>query len=360
MNGSRAWVEKDFYEVLGVSETASADEIKRAYKKLATTHHPDRNPGDKAAEERMKDVSEAYGVLKDAEKRTEYDNVRRMARGGFGTGGFSSTGGFQGGIDLNDLFGGIFGGGRARAAPRRGADLQTSVRLSFEDAFHGVTLPVRVRREVSCSACAGSGDASGRATTCGTCGGAGAVAESQGMFAVSRTCPACGGTGRTVTDPCKTCRGSGLEARADEVKVKIPAGIADGARIRVRGRGGAVAGGPTGDLYVNVSVEKHPLFGRKGHDLTLTMPVSYPAAALGAKVSVPTMDAPVTLKIPAGTQPGKTFRVRGRGVTAARGPGDLLVTVQVAVPTKISKQERTLLEELAQLNGAAAEGGSDG
>jgi molecular chaperone DnaJ len=361
MNGSRAWFEKDFYKVLGVGENASADELKRAFKKLAREHHPDRNPGNSEAEERMKDISEAHEVLSDPKKREEYDQIRRMSRSGYAPGGGGRQGNvrFEEGIpfDLGDLFGGVFGGGRRGSAreARRGPDLETSVRLSFEDAARGATVPVRVKRDAPCSACGGSGDRSGLAHPCPTCGGSGMTAESQGMFSFARTCPTCGGSGRHVQDPCPVCRATGIEHRTETVKVKIPAGISDGARIRVRNRGGAVAGGQTGDLYVIVHVERDPVFGRAGADLTVDVPVSYSEAVLGTKVTVPTLEEPVTVKIPAGTESGKVFRVRGRGIAKPKGGrGDLLATVRVHVPKKVSKEERGLLEKLAELDGDAA------
>jgi len=361
MNGSRVWFEKDFYSVLGVPENADAEEIKRAYKKLARQYHPDKNPGNKEAEEKMKDVSEANAVLSDPKKREEYDNIRRMSRAGYapGGGGWQQAGGFEGGIpfDLGDLFGGIFGGAgrRGGGAARRGADLETSVRISFGDAARGATVPVKIRRDAPCHVCGGSGDKSGAARPCPTCGGRGTVAESQGLFSFARPCPTCGGSGRQIADPCTNCKGSGVEHRTEQVKVKIPAGISDGARIRVRGRGGAVQGGQTGDLYVVVGVESHPIFGRAGADLTIEVPISYSEAVLGAKVTVPTLDEPVTLKVPAGTESGKVFRVRGRGIARTKGgTGDLLVTAHVKVPKKVSKEERELIEKLASLNGDPA------
>ena len=363
MNGSRAWLEKDFYKVLGVSETASADEIKRAYRKLARKHHPDANAGDKTAEERFKEVSEAADVLSDPKKREEYDNVRRMAASGFRGfgGGAGGPGGFGGGVrfqdaefDLGDLFGGafgdIFGGGRGRGGPRRGEDLETEARLSFEDAVEGATVPVRLTRNAPCATCGGSGAEPGTSVeTCPQCGGAGTVGENQGLFSFVRACPRCGGAGRIVTHPCKTCRGSGTQRKREEIKVRIPAGVRDGARIRVRGRGQAGgAGGQPGDLYVVVRVAPHQTFGRSGDDLTLELPVTITEAALGAQVKAPTLEEPVTLKIPAGTQPGQVLRVRGRGAPRARGSGrgDLLVTIKVVVPKKVSREERELLEQL--------------
>ena len=372
MNGSRAWLEKDFYKVLEVPETASAEEIKRAFRKLARLYHPDKNPDDKKAEEKMKEISEASDVLSDPKKRAEYDEVRKMAKSGFGAGGFPG-GGFPGGNfqyggnvrveDLGDLlgdaFGGLFGGragGRAQArGQQRGQDLETEIRISFEDAIEGATIPIKITRDAPCETCRGSGAEPGTPIeTCPQCGGAGTVGDNQGVFSFVRACPRCGGSGRIVTQPCHTCRGSGTQRRKEEIKVRTPAGVHDGARIRVRGRGGASGGsGTAGDLYVVVRVAPHPIFGRQGDDLTLTLPITFTEAALGAQVKVPTLDAPVTLKIPAGTQHGKTFRVRGRGAPKRKGGnGDLLVTVQVQVPEKLSKKERDVLEQFAETHRA--------
>ena len=364
MNGNRAWFEKDFYKVLGVPETAGADEIKKAFRKLARQYHPDRNPGDKAAEEKMKEISEASDVLSDPKKRAEYDQVRQMARSGFGAGGFGGGGGnpfgFGGNVrveDLGDLggvfgdlFGGRMGGARSRG-PVRGDDLETEVRVRFEDAVDGATIPIKLTRNAPCETCAGSGAEPGTSIeTCSQCGGAGTVGDNQGLFSFVRACPRCGGAGRIVTTPCHTCRGSGTQRRKEEIKVRIPAGVRDGARIRVRGRGATAGpGGQPGDLYVVVHVDRHPLFGRKGEDLTLTLPITFTEAALGAQVKVPTLEAPVTLKIPAGTQNGKTFRVKGRGAPKRKGgSGDLLVTAQVVVPEKLNKKEREMLEQFAE------------
>lgn len=356
MNGSRAWFEKDFYKVLGVSESAGTDEIKRAYRKLARTYHPDRNPGDRQAEERMKEISEASDVLSDPKKRAEYDQMRRMAAGGFhrfGPAGvrFEDLGFDLGDVFGGDVFGGIFGGRRARG-PGRGEDLETEVRVSFEDSIEGATVAVRVSRDAACASCGGSGVEPGsRVESCASCGGSGTTGENQGLFSFVRPCNRCGGSGRIVTAPCRACGGRGSELRAEEIKVRVPAGVSDGARIRARGRGAAgPRGGPAGDLYVVVRVAPHPLFGRRNSDLILTLPITFPEAALGAKVKVPTLDGAVTLKIPAGTQPGRTFRIKGRGAPRARGGGrgDLLVTVQVAVPEKMSSKERELLERFAE------------
>jgi molecular chaperone DnaJ len=370
LNGSRAWFEKDFYKVLGVAETASADEIKKAFRTLARQYHPDKNPDDKKAEERMKEISEASDVLSDPKKRAEYDEVRRMAKSGYGTGGFGGGGGFPGGFpyggnvrvedlgDLGDLFGGLFGartGARGRPrGPERGADLETEIRVSFEDAIDGATVPIKITRDAPCETCGGSGAEPGTAIeTCPQCGGAGTVGDNQGVFSFVRACPRCGGAGRIVTQPCHTCRGSGTRRRKEEIKVRIPAGVHDGARIRVRGRGAASGGSAAGDLYVVVRVAPHPIFGRQGDDLTLTLPITFSEAALGAQVKVPTLEAPVTLKIPAGTQNGKTFRVRGRGAPRRKGGhGDLLATVNVQVPEKLSKREREALEKFAEAHQA--------
>ena len=371
MNGSRAWFEKDFYKVLGVSEAATAEEIKRAFRKLARQYHPDKNPNDKAAEERMKEISEASDVLSDPKKRSEYDEVRRMAKSGFGPGGFGGGGqgapfGFGGNVrvegfdvgDLGDLFGGLFGGrmGGARArGPVRGDDLETEATIGFEDAIEGATIPIKITRDAPCATCGGSGAEPGSSIeTCPQCSGSGRVGDNQGPFSFVRACPRCGGAGRIVTNPCHTCRGSGKQRRKEEIKVRIPAGVRDGARIRVRGRGAAAGpGGQPGDLYVVVHVQPHPLFGRQGDHLTLTLPITFTEAALGAQVKVPTLESPVTLKIPAGTQNGKTFRVRGRGAPKTKGGrGDLLVTVQVTVPEKLNKTEREMLEQFAEAHRA--------
>jgi molecular chaperone DnaJ len=361
----REWFEKDFYEALGVPKNATAAEIKKAYRKLAQKHHPDANAGDPKAEERFKEVSAAYDVLGDEEKRAAYDRVREMGAGGFGA-GFPGAGGagFEGAPggfryetvdigDLSDLFGGMFGGSRGRARrpqarQRRGADLETDVRLSFDDAISGVTIPVTLDGPAVCTTCHGSGAAPGtQPVVCATCGGSGQVAVNQGFFQMEQTCPTCSGSGRTIETPCPTCHGTGAVRRSRTVKVKVPAGVKDGARIRVPGRGEPGGpGGQPGDLYVRVQVGEHPVFGRKGDNLTVDLPLSYPEAALGANVKVPTLNGPVTLKVPAGTPSGKTFRVKGKGAPKRGGHGDLLVTVNVDVPKKLSKREKELLAEL--------------
>ena len=362
MPPQREWFEKDYYAVLGVSRDASEKDITRAYRKLAKQHHPDANPGNREAEERFKEISAAYDVLGDAEKRREYDDVRKMAASGFrgfpGGGGRFEDVNFDLG-DLGDLLGGMFrrgrGGARRGPGPQRGHDMEADVHLSFLDAVRGATTTVRVEGEAVCSRCAGTGAEPGTSpVACPECGGSGTIAVDQGPFSFAQPCPRCGGGGRIIEKPCRHCKGAGTESRSREVKVRMPAGVTDGERIRVKGRGGAGrSGGPSGDLYVRVHVAPHPVFGRKGrNDLTLRLPVSYVEAVLGADVKIPTLDGSVTLKVPPATQGGKVLRVRGRGVPKASGaPGDLLVTIEVAVPKKVSKEERELLEQLAALDG---------
>jgi molecular chaperone DnaJ len=358
---NRDWVEKDFYKTLGVSKDAQDAEIKKAYRKLAQELHPDANPGDAGAEDRFKDVSEAYSTLSDPEKRKEYDQVRNMVgSGGFGGGGFgNSYGGQRVRVeDLGDLFGNVgglgdlfgFGGGRTtrRAGPQRGADLSATLNLGFEDAVKGVTTSVRVTGESTCSRCRGKGAEPGTSIeVCPSCAGTGTVAANQGVFSFSNPCPQCRGAGHIIAQPCTQCMGSGSERRSRTINVKIPAGVKDGSTIRLKGKGGpGRAGGPAGDLLVRLQVAKHPIFGRRDDNLTVTLPITFTEAALGAKVEVPTLDEPVTLKIPAGTRSGKTFRVRRQGVQSATGrPGDLLVTVMVTVPEKLSRPARKMLEE---------------
>jgi len=369
----REWFEKDYYAVLGVPSSATDKELSRAYKKLAKEHHPDANAGSPAAEERFKEVSAAYDVLGDAEKRKEYDDVRRMVASGAGPGGFGPGGGggfgpggmqfdvnFDQGGGLGDLLGNLFGGrggrGGRRSArgPQRGQDLETELHLSFDDAVRGVTSAVRFRADALCSTCHGSGAAPGTLPeTCPECHGSGSIAVDQGPFSFSQVCPTCGGRGQVIPTPCPTCRGRGVEVRAREVKVRVPAGVNDGQRIRVKGRGGAGAnGGPAGDLYVIVNVSSHPLFGRSAKDLTVRVPVTFAEAALGANVKVPTLDGQVTVKIPPGTPSGKVLRVRGQGVPGDEAKnggkgGDLLVTIDVVVPTELDDRQREAVEALA-------------
>src|SRR5437764_5927702 len=348
MPPQREWFEKDYYKVLGVSSGASDKEIKTAYRKLSKQYHPDANKG---SEERFKDISAAYDVLGDPAKRKEYDEVRKMGPLGNPFGGASGEGfGTSFRVDdIGDLLGNIFGrGGRSRGrgattGPRRGDDLEAELHLSFMDAVKGITTTVNLTSDATCTTCHGTGAAPGTTPViCSTCGGRGVLDDNQGLFSFSQPCRTCGGTGMRIEPPSRTCQGTGVGRRPRAVKVRIPAGVNDGQRIRLKNRGGAGQnGGPAGDLYVIVRVGSNELFGRRGRDLTITVPISFPEAALGATVTVPTLDEPVTLRIPAGTRSGRTFRVKGRGVVSSSGGnggkvGDLLVTVEVAVPQKLT------------------------
>ena len=358
---ARDYVDKDYYAALGVPKDADAADIKKAYRKLARDLHPDTNPGGEA---RFKEVSEAYDVLSDTAKRKEYDDARALfGSGGYRPGGyagggvpgfdlgdlFARAGGQSGG--LGDVFGGLFGGGRstgtAGRAPRRGSDVEADVTLSFLDALRGATVPLRLTTTGPCTTCGGSGAAPGTAPkTCSTCDGAGVTSRSQGGFAFSEPCRACRGSGRTVDTPCPGCRGEGRAVTGKTLNVRIPAGVAEGQKVRLAGRGGeGERGGPAGDLLVNVHVTPHPYLGRKDDHLTMTVPITFPEAVLGTKVSVPTLDGPVTVRIPPGTSSGRTLRVRGRGVPGKGG--DLLVTVDVAVPQKVSGEAKKHLEAFA-------------
>ena len=368
MAPQREWFEKDYYATLGVSESATQKEITKAYRKLARENHPDQHPGDDAAEERFKEASAAYDVLGDEKKRKEYDEVRRMGPLGGMAGGAGGPGGFRFDAsdlgDLGDLFGGLFnrgaraprggrGGGSAATGPRRGADLEAELHLSFEDAVSGVTTAVHLTSEAACSRCDGAGAEPGSTPlVCTDCGGRGVLDENQGFFSFSQPCPTCGGRGVTIENPCTNCRGSGVEHRPREIKVRVPEGVREGQKIRLKGRGGPGRnGGPPGDLHVTVHVGRHPIFGRTGDDLTITVPVTYAEAALGAEIAVPTLAGePVTIRVPAGTRSGKVFRLSGRGVTRGSKTGSLLVTIEVAVPAKLSAEERKAIETLASVS----------
>lgn len=381
MAPQREWLETDYYAVLGVPADASDKDITRAYRKLAKQYHPDANPGNAEAEARFKEVSAANDVLSDPEKRKEYDEIRRMVASGAFTGGgpggfgpgFGGPGGFQfdESVDLGDLLGGLFGGRagggrggggfgggrrRARHAPQRGADLETELTIDFLDAVHGVTTSVAFTAEAACSECGGSGAKPGTSPqVCTECGGQGEIAMNQGLFSTSQVCPVCHGRGAVIPDPCERCGGGGTEVRRREVKVKIPAGVKGGQRIKVAKRGAAGRnGGPPGDLYVVVAVRPHPVFERRGaRDLAVHVPVSFPEAALGGQVKVPTLTESVTLKVKAGTQPGTTQKIKGRGIPGTNGrAGDLYVTFDVAVPTKLDKHQRAAVEALAAALGA--------
>lgn len=361
---AREWLDKDFYAELGVSSDASADEIKKAYRKLARENHPDANPNDAKAERRFKAVSEAYGVLSDPEKRRQYDEARRLYGAGgagspFGGGGFGGAGqggGFdfgdlfggaaQGGSGgFGDLFGGLFGnrrGGGAQTSanrPRRGNDVETEVRIDFEESVRGATVPLRLSSPATCTACGGSGARPGtRSHSCSTCSGQGLVTRNQGAFAFSEPCPDCRGRGQVLDDPCAECRGEGVTTRTRRLTVRIPQGVSDGQRIRLSGQGEPGRNGASsGDLYVEVHVNPHKVWGRSGNNLTITVPVTFPELALGTTLTVPTLDGRVSLKVPAGTSSGRTLRVRGKGIAGkSGGTGDLLVTLQVSVPTRLS------------------------
>lgn len=355
------WATKDFYKILGVSKEASAEEIKKAYRKLARDNHPDSNPGNKAAEERFKEVSEAYGVLGTADKRKQYDEQRSLfgqfRGGGFGQGGFGGAPGAQD-FDLSDLLGGLFGQGgrgqRRRAPqPRKGDDLETEATISFEQSVEGVTLPIRLSSEEPCQTCRGTGAKPGTVPkTCGNCHGSGMqTGTTGGVFAMTEPCEVCRGRGLIVEEPCPTCQASGRAPSSRTISVKVPAGVKDGQRIRLRGKGAAgESGGPKGDLFVLVHVQPHPVFGRKGSSLTITVPITFDEAALGAQIQVPTLDgSTVTLKIPAGTPSGRTFRVRGKGSSA--GSSDLLVTTEIVVPKELTDEEKSAVEALKAARG---------
>ena len=343
------------YEVLGVPKTASDEEIKKAYRKLAREYHPDRNPGDNGAEERFKEVQGAYDLLSDPEKRRSYDTFGQAGARSGAPGGQGGFGGmrfeeFDFG-NLGDLLGGMFGGGAGRRGarqPERGDDLETRVRISFEDSLNGVQVRVPVESEAACSMCHGTGAEPGTSpVVCPECGGRGVVSDSQGLFAFSQPCPRCQGNGAIVETPCKQCRGSGRERKRRQFNVKVPAGAKTGTRVRLKGRGEPGRnGGPPGDLYVVVDVEPSPFFERRGSDLVLEVPITYTEAALGSNVQIPTPDGPVALKIPAGTESGKLLRVKGRGAPHLKGNGrgDLLARVKVTVPKKLSKAEKEALE----------------
>jgi molecular chaperone DnaJ len=342
-------VAKSLYESLGVSKNASQDELKKAYRKLVREVHPDRNPGN---EERFKEVQGAYDVLSDPEKRTQYDRFGSVdGQPGPGAGTTFDFGDF----DLGDIFGGIFNRGGNRQQPQRGQrgnDVEVEVRVSFEDALQGVQTTVPVQLELACHTCHGTGAAPGTAPiVCPNCNGSGVVATSQGLFALQQPCPQCRGMGSIVQTPCPTCRGAGRERRTKRYTVKIPAGVKDGTRIKLKGKGEAGFGGAAaGDLYVVTRVEPSKIYERRGDDLVVTVPVSFPTAALGGTVEAPTPGGAVSLKIPAGTEDGKLLRIKGRGAPRLKGDGqgDVLARVRIEVPKKMNKKQRELLEELGK------------
>jgi molecular chaperone DnaJ len=351
---------RDYYEILGVTRAATDVEIKSAYRKLAMKFHPDRNPGDRVAEEKFKEAAEAYAILADSEKRSLYDR--------FGHAGVSSAAGAGGGFDpsvfsgfedilggLGDIFGfgDLFGGGRRRGGPQRGADLRYDLEISFEESARGTETAIQIPRQETCETCHGSGAAPGSSPTqCPQCRGQGQVRFQQGFFTVARTCPQCRGAGKIVTNPCKTCRGAGRVSHERKITVKIPAGIATGQQLRLQGEGeSGSAGGPAGHLYVVVQVQEHEFFRRDGNNLFCEIPVNFTTLALGGDIQVPTLDGADTVKVPEGTQTGTTLRLRGKGMpdVNGRGRGDLFATVQVQTPKKLSREQRQILEQLSKV-----------
>ena len=387
MSAKPEWADKDYYADLGVSSSADQSEIKRAYRKLARENHPDTHPDDPAAADRFKRVAEAYDVLSDASERKEYDQFKAMLRngGGFGRnggagfpGGFRSTNmGGQGAqdFDLSDLFGGATGGssqgggfgdifgsvfnrsGSAghSAKPSRGADVETEITLDFREAAKGTTIPLALSGNAPCTTCHGSGSSSGKTSTCGTCNGSGYTSENRGAFGFSAPCKDCDGTGRRIPDPCSDCNGTGTVHRTRNITVRIPAGVIDGQKVRIAGQGEAGPNGtPAGDLFVAVTVKPDKVFTRDGDDIHITVPVSFAELALGDTITVPTLDSPVRVKIPAGTPDGRTLRVRGRGIAKRAGKaGDLLVSVQVTVPSKLDAAASSALRTYAQAEKAS-------
>ena len=350
---------RDYYEVLGVGREATDQQIKSAYRKLALQHHPDRNPGDKQAEEQFKEAAEAYAVLADAEKRQLYDRFGHAGVSGAGAG----AGGFDPSVfaDFSDIFAGlgdvfgfgdIFGSRRRRGGPQRGADLRYDLEITFDESARGAETTIQIPREETCETCTGSGAAPGTtAETCSQCRGSGQLRYQQGFLTVARPCSNCRGTGKTIAKPCTACRGAGRIGRERKLTVKIPAGIATGQRLRLYGEGEhGSAGGPPGDLYVVVHVQEHSFFHREDDDLYCELPMSFPTLALGGTVKVPTLDDREELHIPAGTQPGARFKLRGKGMpnVSGRGRGDLHVIARVSVPKKLNKEQKQLLEELAR------------
>jgi molecular chaperone DnaJ len=347
---TKDWLEKDYYKVLGVSKDAKPDELKKAYRKLARENHPDQNPGNPEAEKRFKEVSEANDVLSDAKKRKEYDDARDLFRN-------ASDSGFS------DLFGGLFNGGQTRTqryssarGPRRGSDVEGEVTVDFVDAIAGVTVGMQMISDAPCEACHGTGAKAGTVPhVCATCQGSGMqTSTSGGVFAMTEPCKDCHGRGMVVDDPCPVCHGSGRGRSTKTMQVRIPAGVTDGQRIRLKGKGGAGEnGGAAGDLYVIVHVRPHPVFGRTGDNLTLTAPVTFHEAAVGAEIEVPTLGGPpVKLRLPAGTPNGRTLRVRGKGVSRRDGTtGDLLVSVEVVVPSSLTPEARQALDSYAEAVG---------
>ena len=348
---------RDYYEILGVQRTATAQELKSSFRKLAMQFHPDKNPGDKAAEEKFKEAAEAYEVLSDTDKRAKYDRFGHMAPGGFGPSPFEQ--GFSG-ANINDIFGDIFGEifgqrARSRGGKQRGSDLRYNLEVTFSEAAFGTEAKVRIPRHKQCLNCHGSGAKPGTtAKTCTTCNGAGELRMTQGFFQISRTCGACQGSGKVVTEPCATCRGAGKVESESLLTVKVPPGVDTGTRLKLSSEGeSGEKGGPPGDLYVVVHVQEHPIFIREDTEVICDVPISFTQAALGSTIEVPTLDGKVKMKIPLGTQSGKVFRLRGKGIPhlGNHQRGDQHVRVTVEVPEKLSRKQRDLLEQFAAISG---------
>ncbi|MCO6509787.1 MAG: molecular chaperone DnaJ [Aridibacter famidurans] len=344
---------RDYYEVLGVGRGASESDIKRAYRRLAVQYHPDKNPDDREAEEKFKEAAEAYSVLSDVQKRARYDRFGHAGMGGAAGGGFDP--GFTNIEDIFDLFGfgDMFGGGGRRTTVQRGADLRYDYQITLEEAAEGKDAKIEIPRLETCESCSGKGTAEGTdPETCITCSGSGQTRYQQGFFSVMRTCPNCSGKGQIIKDPCAECRGQGRLEKKKTLELKIPAGVDSGSRLRVGGEGeSGVNGGPNGDLYVFISVKAHETFERQGSNLYTSAPISFAQAALGAEIEVKTLDGEETLKIPAGTQTGTVFRIKGEGMPAlgGRGKGDLFVAVTLVTPKSLTKEQRKLLEKLAEV-----------
>jgi molecular chaperone DnaJ len=348
---------RDYYEILEVHKNASETEIKKAYRRLAVKYHPDKNPGDKAAEEKFKELSDSYAVLSDAQQRATYD---QFGHAGLGGGGFSSGGFNFGGTPFEDVFGDIFGdifdgGSGRRSRGRRGDDLRYNLTISFEEAAFGLETKVQVPRHQSCETCDGSGAAEGTsARSCDTCGGHGQVRVQQGFFSLTRPCPDCSGEGKIIDSPCPDCQGSGRIRRKKSISLKIPAGVETGTRLKLNHEGEAgMQGGPPGDLYVVLTVSEHSIFQREGREVVCEVPISYVQAALGCEMQVPTLDGRMKIKVPAGTQSGKIIKLTGKGIPTLQGygRGDQLVVVRVETPTGLTSKQKKLLEEFAREGG---------